>query len=501
MQTQLQNQRGQLLIILPLSVVLLIGTLIMYQQLSISASSISYVLNKSDIEAVSHTINKNVINNLKQKSCLDLDSFLNIQNQSTTSISVSSPSELSSCLAPIDEVAKLDKSNVSITKLYGGQDESLGVSTIKINQNLQNIQSNQALLLKNDTTSFIHLKIFSLSDLALVMTSGQSNSLTISDNSKLKVNGWTYIHGSQPPDLSSWAKPTFFSTPGSYYFNDPVLIKAPSWDWTSNAEGFSLETMQAVFHGGLFTNEMRDVNIFPTDEAPNAWEQPTDYYYVYNKSLGYPLPSSMPAAHADGYDIVDPTRAQITNFPNPNVISNMLLTCGSTTSMNRGDAKPMILYRAKSNVSLDLKNSPGFCGMIIADTLTINTAPDVKTLLIGTFIANRLVIRGGGQVIIFNPLHSSQTPTEELAALNINVDLVTRQLLVLRASIAYNFFLPIFKTKSGITGFSPTDLAQFFEPCGANMCWKTAIDAFNWNSLYSQADWYKKVLFLMEEGL
>lgn len=490
------------MIIIPLVAVLLVGSLQVIYQLWQTSSAIGYTVTKGSAHLVYNTVLKNAAESMQKNKCFNASNFLNISTAATPTYSVTTKSNLKNCLAPLLEVNWLDTVKVDITRVVGDSDKELAQGAVKVTQSYLTKPTTNAPQMEINDTRFLRFKVATMAEFALGFRGNTGTRINLINNSGLRVMGWSYVHGSQPLVFDTFVNPTATTSGMVLNFSDPMLVRAKVLTLSSKITSASMLQFNHHFKGGIHLAEVEDLLTFPIDDNPPAWDQNVDYYYVYNETMGYPLPANINSAHGDaGYRPVNAARASVTSFPDGTVISKLSDTCGNPGDLHRGDAKPMILYRSGKSVSLDMKNDAAFCGMIVADSLTINTTPGKKHLLIGSYWVNTLKVTGGGEVIIFNPLRYSQPPKNELSAASIDMSAVIRQLLVLRATSSYNFFLPLFKNKTGIVGFDPILLSSFFEPCGGAMCWKSVVNAFDWNTLYAQAGWQDKVLFFVEESL
>lgn len=477
---------------LPLGLVLLAGALVLYRQVAANSSVITYVKNSESTFLITNLINKNIISSLKDNTCFDGSNFRDLSLASSAEVSFSAIDRIKECLAPTD-LDVLETARISIDRLIGEEDQKLGGSSLKVSHLLRTRGALGSPVKELLEARIINYRLANLADFALVFRGGGGTRVELTEGSELKVMGRVYVHGNERFSLSTFVSPSLLSQDAAVTFGDNFLLQQLSAEADSV---FDIDVIKSRFRQGLQFGELRSLNPFPVDENPLAWNQSIDYHYVY-KTGGLPLPSDISSAHGSVDRPVDTGKASVLTFPNSLVIDDLLETCVSPLSK----LSAMVLYRAQSNVTINLQDSPAFCGMAVADTLVVNTKPGTTHLLIGSFWLNKLKVTGGGQLIVYNPLLARETPESILSLAGVDSAKVAIQLLTLRATTAYNFFLPLFKDKTGIAGFSPVKLSSFFEPCGSQMCWPAVMEFPKWSTLYSQAGWQDKVIFLVEEGL
>ncbi len=222
------------------------------------------------------------------------------------------------------------------------------------------------------------------------------------------------------------------------------------------------------------------------------WNQPLDYQYVYLTN-GYPLPQTNPISSHGASDPRDfvAASAAATTFPNATVMgtNNLEKTCTRPANFNVGSIQTLILNRNTSNLTLDFTLGGGAtyaCGQVLADNITIVTPNATTVVWYGNIIAKRLIVTGGGELVILNPFAYSQAPSGLPAPANLNSSDLMQMFMALDSSTGHNFFVP-FSRNPGVlpAALKSRKVSDLFVACGAKMCWPLSVDPPDLSAMYS----------------
>jgi hypothetical protein len=434
--------------------------------------------------------------------------LLDMQKTDPTEKIITDLNGIRKCLANKESLKGLSSVAMSASPIIGS--EYLGHRIIKFSYIAVADNSISAIAgLKNTETKTVDYHISTLADFALVFKNENAVPMIDYGLSKVTVYGSTFLNVKTSVNINTIAEPSIFKSPGQLRFTEEVMTPASELTGVPFSSNF-VSLFRQSFEYGIKVAQMVDFQLPFEINKPSAWEQMIDYHYVYNSQRGYPLPASINSAMGTNDRLVSLVSANVLTFPDPNVMGELNDTCLSTGVPSLGNSKPMILYRNKSTVTLNMLDSSNhlFCGMITANKLVINTGDNDEVLLVGSFWVNQLQILGGGKVTFFNPLNAKRSPDNLINLFGLNFVGVVEQLAAERASIAFNFFIPLFSksvdVSSDFPDFYPKEISSFFEPCdpaSSNWCWTTTIDAVKWDLLYTSPSWYKKIYFMRDIGI
>ena len=341
--------------------------------------------------------------------------------------------------------SKINSGTLTIEKLpSGGDDLSLGQTSIRAELKLSIKDTTTELNLNLQDTRLLRIRVSEFSEFALVILDTSAPTfIEIADNSKLDVFGETFLNISDYPSQKSFELNNLL---GSNPLNKLVTFMDSFFtigDSTIIAQNFlSLKDFQIVFRKGINYNYLANAQM-PT-LSNTIWNQKIDYG---NNALGtnYPLLENM--------NSYDSSRGELTRFPDNINFPQLNVTCGGQNQdkLLNGAIKPLVLYKLGEVIFLKSKPSDlFFCGYIIADTLDIEVPINETFLMIGSFWTKKLIIHGGGGVVIYNPMSSEETPinTNTLSTISSSLSSVIQQLLIARVTLAYNFFMPLLEQGS-----------------------------------------------------
>ncbi len=290
-----------------------------------------------------------------------------------------------------------------------------------------------------------------------VNTNVMSNvtTLPINDPGVSTPNGITFT----PPNPGTWQEDLdIFSVPG---------VAIPDIGGQVSTMG---ATMYGTGAGGPSAPPIATGSVTPTPySTPNAW-----YSGWSGTNSSLPAPASM--------------NQNTIPMPNPTATTAPLATLDSTcTPPAAGSNPPIFVFtRMNDNLSIDFTNTstantagyksltqlglPVFCGMVAANNITIYAPTGGTYWIFGLLIAKSVTLMGGGSVVLVNPLDgvplasnpfAGITPTQTEAG-------VTQEMSVLGATIAHNFFVPVFQGSPLPGGTTPamTDGIRAYRPHG-----------------------------------
>lgn len=509
----LRDTRGNLPIVLMFGIVIFLTSVYLSSVLKESLFSITQMRVQEVLRVSETDLFKFAMDSVEGKlpSCAvsySWNDLLNIQKTDSTEKKITNLNGIRKCMANKEALSGLSKVEVSVAPVIGG--DSLGHRVLKYSYMAVADNSISAIAgLKNSETKTVDYHISTLADFALVFKNENTMPMIDHGSSEVIVYGTTFLNAKTSLNIVKFAEPTIVKSSGQLRFTDEVMTRAGELTGVSSSSNFMVPFRQ-TFESGLKVSQMTDFQLPFEISKPSAWEQMIDYQYVYNSARGYPLPAAISSAMGTNDRVVNAASAAVLTFPDPSVISQLNDTCLSVGVPSIGNSKPMILYRDKSTVTLKMVDHSNhlFCGMITADKLVVDTGGNDEVLLVGSFWVNQLQILGGGKVTFFNPLNAKRAPNRLINLFGLNFVAVVQQLAAERASIAFNFFIPLFNKSVDVAhdfpDFYPKAITSFFERCetlSPHWCWAITIDAIKWDRLYTSPSWYKKIYFMRDFGI
>lgn len=492
-----KSRTGQTAVILPLLLVLSLGSLYFFNYAQSMSSGLRYVTLKSYMHEHTNIIFENVAKHLAMgaSTCLNLDQIYSFNSQTPVVVKTTSLDLLGTCLVGEKSVDIYDHFSLELMRLPSAQD-ILGETRVRVRLALRTRQMSSLPILTVNQEKVYNVRISSLAHFAVFFREQNGVMLKVPSGANLWIYGDVMKAGTGELKLAALSSPSYLDGDVNFEF----LGKFYSQGSLEIDRDISAEQAFSVFKAGVFPNVMEDYFALPSMDSNPAWMQNIDYHYVYSNVMGYPLPADIPSAHGPGENVVNPSLAAVKSFPHPDIITSLDQTCESSGGSSRGDVKPMVIYQKDSDITLDLTNGKVFCGMIVAKTLTVKIPEDEVSGLIGHFNITNMVVEGKGHLYILNPFSSRDLPDDLFLPAGMTLNEVARQIFALKATVAKNFFIPFFKSSSGVPSMlKPTKVSSFFEPCGSNFCWKPDVVVFDYEDLYAQTDWFKNVRFFVEK--
>jgi hypothetical protein len=246
-----------------------------------------------------------------------------------------------------------------------------------------------------------------------------------------------------------------------------------------NATGaVSANEFRFSFRNGLQTGVLSQsfVNSFLPNTIDAKWNHKIDFFPQYRANQ-YAVPQAEGKATVSycGGEAYDEGRASLAEIPSANGPAKVSETCRAVS----GSDNPSFLFmNAKANLTINFNASDmNFCGMVLADTLTINIDNNDPAIygLIGIFAVRRIILQnkqsltgGFSEVRIYNP--TDGTAPDGLAPLPGGQTLtgVGNKFRELASSTARNFFVPVNSGGfPGFTTYAPSDYLTKVCPSGA----------------------------------
>ena len=493
-----RSRQGNLLIVLPIAICLLTAAFGISAFLNLSNFNLKRVVLKQKSHEVSEKIRAKVRDMIQtNKTCNGYD-FSILKDASTLPVApfVFDKTKLVPCFISVEEAAMFKSISLTVTRISRANDSALAQTMIQTQYKSETDSS--PIFLESVNRQIIVSLVTPMSFAAIFRGSG--NIVDLSDKGTLVVSGKTLISNGTGDgvNLDSFVNPPILvKREGEVLFEDIVYQTARS---VTTQEYFNIDSLLYSFRGGIQENSFSGLNIaFGVGSNEAFWNQPLDYYYVYNDSGGYPLPASIPnsAIGPFGYKPIDLDRAQLNAFPDGVVLKKLSQTCEMYGSSSEGSVKPMIYLNKNKDLSLNFNNSNVFCGFIIANVLEIKIPDEAEVAIYGHVNVSKIKIEGNGKLYIVNPYDFKSSPQGAVLPSSASIQSLVPVLDSLKTTVAHNFFVPI---GNASTSFAPESIANHFEACGTSKCWKSYVQSSDISKLYV-SNWYKNLKMLVIEAL
>ena len=494
----LLSRQGNLLIVLPIAICLLIAAFGTSAFLNLSNFNLKRVVLKQKSHGISEKIRARVRELIQTNQTCNGYDFSLLKDASTSPVApfVFNKTNMIPCFISAEEALMFKSIDLTVSRIARSNDSDLAQTMIQTQFN--SVTESSPVFVESVNRQIIVSLVTPMSFAAIFRGSG--NFINLSSKDSLVVSGKTLIANGTGAgiNLDSFVIPPILEKrEGSVLFED-VLYQTASG--LSTTKFFNTDSFLYNFRGGIQDNSFNGTSIiFGAGVSESYWNQPLDYYYVYNDVGGYPLPSSIlnAAIGPFGFKPVDKNRANLNSFPDGNVLKKLSQTCEPSVSSSEGSVKTMIYLNKGKDLSLDFKDSNIFCGLIVAKVLKIKIPAGTEAAIYGHINVSQLKIEGDGKLYIVNPYDFKSSPQEAKLPSSASIQSLIPALDSLKTTVAHNFFVPIGNAPSS---FAPESISNHFEACGSSQCWKSYVQSSDISKLYVK-NWYKNLKMLVIEAL
>jgi len=357
------------------------------------------------------------------------------------------------CLYDDDDIKSLGSLKVTITELAFDPDSLFRNVNVAVDVTL--IQARNTIYQTVRLSRDFRLKVVSLSNFGILFSHNPTGTfVTAPGNVHVNIFTSVLFADSNPPTWDQLQPPTPANLTYNHYvysrFNQ--ILSSPDINVsnfrTSYVMGIQTGVLQAPFISG-----------FLPDTGTPAWNYRFDNKPLYG-DVSFPIPEYTDSSGATGAhptaavcdsstNVFDSSSANTVEVPDaqsgPFVLAD---TCAA------GSRPQVLLFnRASKNFTVDMtSHDSNFCGLIVADTLTVNidnrNSPGVTYGLIGHFFVNQLIVNTTDPTIpvevrAYNP--EEPTPLDGIAPLPAGQSLgnLASTFKTLASSTAWNYYVPI----------------------------------------------------------
>lgn len=501
-----ENEEGNLVVILQVVLCLMFGALSISGYLSLGLQNLKYISLKqkthSHTERIFAKIRDSIASN--DDSCAPFSALKDASlppptspgSASSSLIQFNSPLSLVPCFIETKEEASLYKNfSLTIDRVFRDNDKDIISTQIEVRLKFA---TDTAPSVASELQRRLTTTLVSSANFAAIFR-GSNKVIEIDTKASLVISGKTLAaHETSDLGLGSYVSPTLLSSkPPDIFFQGPLFATGQAIQFNS---AFGVEDLLTRFYGGFQLDASNGLSAFPFSSSGPEWNQPFDYYWVYQGISGAPLPVSVPgAATGPGFQEIDIARAQVTSFPDGTILNSLNVTCASS-SPHLGSIPQMVILAKSKPVDLNFSASSIFCGLIMADTLTVRLSHGKEVAIYGHINVRKLQIVGEGKLYILNPFDFVTMPNSAVLPVDMSVQQLAGNFMSLKATLAHNFFVPF--GDSVPSDFGVETVPKYFQDCGANKCWALHIQSPENSLLFgSSPDWYKKMKFLVAETL
>jgi hypothetical protein len=480
----IRNERGGLIIAFAIGLATLMMALAMGGYLQGYLIPLRYAKSKAEFAAETTVLSSFVLSCLPRKTspCAPAGSWqalVDTENLAPPSALISK-AQIDSVLSSIDPgITSLSQlSDYSIILSRDSTDSDLGMGVIVVNAQIRASPVNPTLAPYEESRSY-RIQVLSPAHFSLYLRPAAGAQITLNGGSQLSVYGESFIEVSGASlDISKISNPS-----GDLFFQSV----------RSNAQALSASTAaqleplaQQLISVRL--NELTNI-INPFSGATSSfWNDPLDYFYLYESTNKFPLPivagairyghgPQMPDAYANA------ARAADTLYPSANNLAthDLEYTCDRAEDY-MGFMRPLVIARSSANLTFNFTTGEAkyMCGLISGDTVTLVTMPGETHIIYGHINANRLVVNGGGEVIILSQQAMNQAIASVPLPPSFSPEEISRQMLTLSATTANNFYVPFYRNSAGLQTVMASrfkEIKDYFEDCGSDSsgnnyrCW------------------------------
>ncbi|MGZ3657283.1 MAG: hypothetical protein ACXVCS_17135 [Bdellovibrionota bacterium] len=391
------------------------------------------------------------------------------------------------CLYDDDDTKILHALKVTITELAydpNGLYRNLNISVdVTLNQARNTIY--QTVRLSRD----FRLRVVSLSNFGILFSHNPTGSF-VTAPANVHMNVFTSVLFADPSS-PSWdqLQPPI---PANLTYNHYVYSR---FGQIQSSPDINVSNFRTSYIMGIQTGVLQApfATAFLPDKSIPAWDYRFDNKPLYG-DVSFPIPEFTDSSGAYG---AHPTAAVCDSSSNvfdsvsansvevPDAQSGPFILADTCASGSRPQV--LLFNRASKNFTVDMtSHDSNFCGLIVADTLTVNidnrNAPGIVYGLIGHFFVNQIIVNTTDPTIpvevrAYNP--EEPTPLDGIAPLPSGQSLgnLASTFKTLASSTAWNYYLPIAASPPAGTPFKLQTPADYLVNC-------PAINAYTYQQTY-----------------
>lgn len=512
-----KNEKGQMLIVLPIIAVLGILGAFLFQGALVQNVSLKQSKELSEMNILLETVVEKTKEALTTKavSCVRFDQLFQGSERIEYNIS-----QLRGCLISEADADKFETVRLVLTRTPNSEESLSEVFRIKLVLEVDLKKTEGHILKKREIEREISISPIRLAQFGLILYGNQPR---FEVTSNLSMHSPVYMPSSAIQELISSGQSL-----SRLSFYAPVYSNSSTFSFTG---GNRYHEVVGSFHQGIRSQRNLSSYQWPFEQSASLYSQRFDYGYVYRTPTLYPLPFlSFPVATNDrttfngsGYTIaidkpIDVSRANVSAIPDPRFLPDLSMTCAISSPDALGGVRPYVFLGINSPLTIDFSQNGAkplmFCGLIVAREIVIKVSPRTENFIIGSLLTTSLKIVGDGKVHLVSPytvsVQAAQLafPMPSQSIFPFSLSGIRSQFDILRVTTGRNFFVPLAQNYDQIPAHTlPQSIQDKFEKClildnfesGTSYhyesnyyCYKLSISTPRWSDLFTN-DWYSNL--------